>query len=270
MISFLFWNLNKLPLQRRVARMASTYEVDVLMLAECAVDPADVLAEINAACAKPYRLPRSYGTKIRIFTRLPAGALVDEFTDPLGGLTIRKLRVGKSPSLLLAVVHFPSRVHWDRDDQTLEAMVLADDIARAEDQSGHRRTILVGDLNMNPFDPGVAGSTALHAVMTRDVARREEREVRGRPYRLFYNPMWGCYGDQTHGPPGSYYLRASKPLNYYWNIYDQVLVRPEIMDRLKTLRILDNDGRDSLLTQHGLPGGAEGSDHLPIFFQLDL
>jgi hypothetical protein len=121
---------------------------------------------------------------------------------------------------------------------------------------------------MNPFDPGVAG--ALHAVSSRAVARRGGHEIRGQWFPLFYNPMWGCFGDRTEGPPGSYYLHASKPLNYYWNLYDQVLLRPGLMDLLQEVRVLEDDGQTSLLTRHGLPDGSAGSDHLPVLFRLDL
>jgi hypothetical protein len=270
MVSFLFWNLFRRPLQDRVARLVSTHDIDVLMLAECATDPSDMLAVLNGTEGKTYVLPESLGKKIHIFTRYSPSSLLDEFNDPMGGLTIRQLKVGEPPGLVLAVVHFPSRADWDKEDQMLESTVLASDIIRIEDKLGHRRTILVGDLNMNPFDPGVAGASALHGVMTRALARRGERTVRGKSYRHFYNPMWGCFGDRTAGPPGTYYLSASKPVNYFWNIYDQVLLRPELIDKLEELKILDTDGSTSLLTCQGLPSKSDGSDHLPIFFRLNL
>jgi hypothetical protein len=250
--------------------MALTHGVDVLMLAECEIDPAEMLAVLNGAGGGTYCFPFSAGSKIRIFTRLPESSLTVAFNDPLERLTIRRLDVGDPPGLLLAAVHFPSRRNWDRHDQTLESTVLATDISRAEDETGHRRTILVGDLNMNPFDPGVVGAQALHAVMTRSLARREKRVVSGRPYWTFYNPMWGCFGDRTDGPPGTYYLPPSKPGNYFWNIYDQVLLRPTLMDMLEELRILDSDGYDSLLTPRGRPRKSDVSDHLPILFRLRL
>ena len=87
---------------------------------------------------------------------------------------------------------------------------------------------------------------------------------------FFYNPMWGCFGDRTPGPPGSFYLGTSKPVNYFWNIYDQVLLRPGLVDALRDLAILDTDGSESLLTKAGLPQTSGGSDHLPLFFQLNL
>jgi hypothetical protein len=129
---------------------------------------------------------------------------------------------------------------------------------------------LVGDLNMNPFDPGVASAHGLHAVMVRSKAAEATREILGEAYRMFYNPMWGCFGDRTAGPPGTFYLSSSKPLNHFWNIYDQVLLRPALADSLAGLDILDSCGGAPLLTRGGLPDRAAASDHLPVLFRLDL
>lgn len=268
--TFLFWNVNRQPLQEQIANLAEAHSVDVVMLAECAIETVPLLAALNRSQAGAYHFPFSLGTKIKIFTRFDAALLVDFFNDPIGGLTIRRLHLGEPGGLLLAVLHYPSKVNWDQADQTLESVILAQDIGREEEKLGNFRTILVGDFNMNPFDPGVIGAQALHAVMTKKLAQREERDVRGRPYRFFYNPMWKFFGDGTEGPPGTYYLHSSKPGQFFWNMYDQVLVRPALADKLVDVKILDSDGRSSLLTQNGLPSDAHGSDHLPLLFQLDL
>ena len=267
MISFLFWNLAKRALLDRVVRIAATFNIDVLILAECAINPLEVVAALNRPTPGAYSFPYSAGEKLRIFIRSPPYAVTDLYNDSLGRLTIRRLELSTGPELLLAAVHFPSKSNWCDVDQALETTAVAAGIVDVEDSRGHRRTVLVGDLNMNPFDKGVVASHALHAVMTRELARREERIVQGRPYRFFYNPMWGCLGDRTHGPPGSYFLASSKPSNLFWNLYDQVLLRPSIMERLDDLTILDTDGRDRLVSHRGRP---TASDHLPLFFRLSL
>jgi len=123
---------------------------------------------------------------------------------------------------------------------------------------------------MNPFDPGMTSSYKLHAVMSRTVARAGQRKVQGKVCRYFYNPMWSCFGDRNPGPPGTYYYAASTPVSYFWHMWDQVLLRPSIMDALMEVRILDSlddDGRGSLLDGNGRP---TLSDHLPILFRLNL
>ncbi|MDR3636768.1 MAG: endonuclease/exonuclease/phosphatase family protein [Isosphaeraceae bacterium] len=267
-ISFLFWNINGRDLGRRVARIAAAHSVDILALAECSMSPDTLVGQLNDQSHGGYCLPKSEGRRIRIVTRQSLSALSDDFNDPIGGLTIRKMRVRGMPDLLLAATHFPSRLHWDGNDQTLEATELAHDIVRAEERNGHQRTILIGDLNMNPFDPGVVGAQALNAVMTKELARRESRVVRGRPFPFFYNPMWGFFGDRTDGPSGSYYFAGAKPTNQYWHIFDQLLIRPGLINHLEEVRILDHDGEKGLLSASGLPDTNDASDHLPILFGL--
>ncbi len=89
---------------------------------------------------------------------------------------------------------------------------------------------------------------------------------------MFYNPMWGLFGDNTPGPAGSYYYRSSTQRVFFWNIFDQVLVRPELVPSFNvgSLAILSSDGSKSLLTNDDLPDTTSASDHLPILFRVEL
>jgi hypothetical protein len=149
------------------------------------------------------------------------------------------------------------------------AIELCRNLERVETRQGHSRSIVAGDLNMNPFETGVMFNHAFNATSTRAVAERETRAVQRVRYSFFYNPMWGCFGDRTPGAAGSFYRSAGEAVNYHWNVYDQVLLRPAVMDGLEEVRILDHDGQESLLTANGIPDSTNGSDHLPLFFRLN-
>ena len=103
-------------------------------------------------------------------------------------------------------------------------------IERAERLLGHDRTVVMGDFNMNPFDPGMVCSSAFHGVMSRMVTQVGSRVVRGQSYKYFYNPMWSLYGDLPTAPPGSFFYSASDHKEYFWHMFDQVLVRPSIQE----------------------------------------
>jgi hypothetical protein len=281
MISILFWNirgnetttweLRASALRTHLARLVSSLGIDVLLLAESGFGSAEVVHTLNETNVGAFCYPDSNSRRVQLFTRLPEAAVIDQFNDSSDGrLTIRRLTTASNNEILLAALHFQSRMAWTVAEQALQATVLQQDLARTEDDVGHQRTLLVGDLNMNPFDLGVVGAQALNAVMTRDLARREARLVAGRAYRFFYNPMWGCFGDRTPGPPGTYFYSAAEPGGYAWNLFDQVLLRPGLMDSLTELRILDRDGRESLLTARGRPRSSEVSDHLPLLVRLEL
>jgi hypothetical protein len=81
--------------------------------------------------------------------------------------------------------------------------------------------------------------------------------------------MWGLLGDQ-HGPGASHYWADAGADSPKWHMLDQTLLRPSLMNRLQTVRILDHDGQASLLTPDGVPSKEHVSDHLPILLSVDL
>jgi hypothetical protein len=170
------------------------------------------------------------------------------------------------------VVHYQSKAGaWDSRDQSHVINRLPRWITKQEAKFGHRRTVLVGDLNMNPFEDGVAGCDGLHAVMTRDIARSGGRTIDAVHRPFFYNPMWQFFGDRPGAPPGTHYFDGGgKPINFFWNMYDQVMVRPDLMDQLREVKILEMIGTTPLRQANGRPAAAVGSDHLPLFFVLEL
>jgi hypothetical protein len=147
---------------------------------------------------------------------------------------------------------------------------LARAITEAERKVGHQRTLLVGDLNMNPFEPGIVAASGLNATMDRRIAERRERTIAGRQYLFFYNPMWSLLGDASPGPPGTYYRNQTEHVAYFWHMFDQVLLRPALLPVFENadLKVLDTDGTTSFLRGIGIPNEDVASDHLPLLFRL--
>ena len=270
MTTFLFWNLNKKRIERVVADLVQMHEVDVLILTECG-SPADAL-QVRLNQGKVQRLERSYGVckEILILTRFSA-----KFIEPIfesQRVTIRHLTLPRKPSLLLAAVHQPSKLYWSNASQSFECQELSSTIRSVEREVGHSRTLLVGDLNMNPFEDGLVAANGLNAAMARMIAERGSRTVQGKPYPFFYNPMWSHFGDGIEGPSGTFYRAGSEQITLFWNMFDQVLLRPDLLGIFKNedLRILSDCGSKSLLTAAGRPDTKGASDHLPLLFRLDL
>lgn len=134
------------------------------------------------------------------------------------------------------------------------------------------RTILIDDLNMTPFAPGMIDGNVFHSFLTRDLAAQKSgRVVDGEPCRrAFFNPMWQFMTDRGQRPPGTYYWKQTVPDTHYWYTLDQVLVRPELADKLLHVEIVETDGNRSLLTRGGIPDSVNASDHLPVLAILDL
>jgi len=271
MLTFLFWNLKKRPLQENIRRLVSLHKIDVLMFAEFSVEPDLLLRSLKRKGISGFCHAPGACRKMEIFTRFPA-----KFISPVyenDRLTIRHLCLKDITDILVAVGHFPSKTYQSDMSQAFECSELSREIRQAEQEIGHSRTILVGDFNMNPFEDGIVSAGGFNAVMTRGIAERKFRTVQNRKYPFFYNPMWGLFGDASPGrPPGTYYHSGSEHRNFFWNMFDQVLIRPDLTDsfRDEELRILGSDGHASFMTPYGIPNGRTLSDHLPILFRLRL
>ena len=265
-INFLFWNTYRSPLEARIARLVQKHDVDVVMLVEPGTE-AEATLEALAPHGE-FKLVSDELSPIPVYSRLSSTRFITRLND--ARWQILSVEVRDRLPLLLSVAHLPSKVNGNDIDQLNASIELSADLKASELALSHDRTILVGDLNMNPFELGVAMNQGLNATSTQAVASWESRIVLRREYPLFYNPMWGAFGDRTPGPPGSYYRAAGQAVNYAWNVYDQVLLRPSVMAALEDVRLLDSDGEQTLLTENGLPDKTSGSDHLPLYFRLDL
>jgi hypothetical protein len=256
-----------------VVELVRQESIDILLLAEAHTSADDLVRLLN------HGTTTVLATFTAPFVRCNAISMVMRFLadfakpihESLGRFTIQELRLPARPPFLLVAAHMPSKRNARVEAQTFEAERLASDIEQAESKVGHRRTVLVGDFNMNPFEPGMAMAGALHGVMTRSIAERGERTVGRKQYPFFYNPMWSRFGDANPGPAGTYYY-GKEQLTHFWNMFDQVLIRPELLAHFDSdrLRIVDRIGSHSLTTLRGTPNSSVASDHLPIVFELNL
>lgn len=251
-----------------LSRLVRDFNIDVLMLAENTLGITDVLCELNTFDAADFHYNTGLCERIDIFSKFTQALIKPKFESK--HITIRHLKPPTTRDLLLVIVHLSSKLHQSSESQAFEMTEMAKDIIRMEGKVGHKRTVLVGDLNMNPFETGLVTASGLNATMTRKIAEKKERTVNARSFPFFYNPMWSLLGDGSDGPPGSYYYWQSEQVAYFWHIYDQVLLRPDVLPMFQNdkLRIIDRVGDISLLNKNGIPD-KKISDHLPVLFQLN-
>ncbi|MCX6045087.1 MAG: hypothetical protein NT075_08235 [Chloroflexi bacterium] len=270
MTNFLFWNLHGNPIHEIISRLAHQHQIDVIILAECRISPATLLKALNPLGSADYFYAPIFGCeKLEFYTRFSSGYLLP--IEESARMSIRHLNLPGIIDTLVAAIHFNDKRNWSDDSQMMAIGNFARTINDVEDRIGHKRTILVGDFNMNPFETGMVSTMGLHATMDRRIAQRVERTVQKETYTYFYNPMWSLLGDASPGAPGTYYYNNSEPRTYFWNMFDQVLIRPELLDRFNntSLKIIDQTGDVKFLNEKGQPNSAI-SDHLPILFKLEL
>ena len=242
MITFLFWNMKQTKRLDILSRLVREFNIDVLMLAENILGVADVLCELNTSEAADFHYNMGQCERIDIFSKFTLAQVTPIHESK--HITICHLKPPTTCDLLLAAVHLSSKLHQSSESQAFEIPEIARDIIRMEEKIGHQRTVLVGDLNMNPFETGLVAASGFNATMVRKIAEKQNRTVNGKSFPFFYNPMWSLLGDASDGPPASYYYPKSEQVAYFWHMFDQVLLRPAVLPMFQndTLKIIDRVG----------------------------
>lgn len=269
MLSVLFWNLMGRRIEALCANLVLRHDVDILVLAECQ-HPAAMLRTLNRIPGGRtfHRHQTVNKNRLALFSRFPR----IEFTEveSTQRYSVHALITGSCDELLIASVHATSGLRVSEVEQDEELRALRTRIAEIEDTRGHTRTLLIGDLNADPFDRRVQAATGLHAEKTRSIAGQASRRVQGVTYRFFYNPMWRFLGQQPPAAAGTYYRRKAEHATRFWHLFDQALLRPSLLPYFADahVSILTSDGTTSFQKADGTPDRKVASDHFPIMINL--
>jgi hypothetical protein len=183
-----------------------------------------------------------------------------------------KIKTSNGSILNMVACHFPSKKNWSNEGQAMECANLSNTINEVEKKTRSEKTVLIGDLNMNPFENGVMAANGLNAIQDKEyVIKNRNRVVNERRYGFFYNPMWQFFGDYNH-PFGTYYKRVAEPVSVEWNIFDQVLLKPDLLSYFAkdSVKIISKIGMYNIFNFQNRPYKSYYSDHFPIFLNLNI
>ena len=171
---------------------------------------------------------------------------------------------------VLCCVHLNSQLYSDSSERReIDIQQVIDDILQIEKKLNTKDTIIVGDFNLNPYDSSCVSARYFHGIPIYLESIRESRTIAGKEFYMFYNPMWNFLGDFKE-PYGTYYHHSANTIETYWNIFDQVIIRPALRKRFvdNSLQILTETSTISLLDGNKHPNH-DISDHLPITFEIE-
>lgn len=268
MINIAFWNLHKNEkIVSILEEFIVEYDCDIVVLAESdGIDLGNFCNLLSLKGKDFFEIPQISCHRISVIAE-------KSFKD------ISIIRDGKyhtimnikffSKEFLLTALHLRSKLHSSEKEQSASARNIIAHIEDSEKEVQHKNTIIVGDFNANPFESVCIDADCFHGIPNAQISKKNKRTVESKEYEMFYNPMWNFFGDKTV-PSGTYHYNNSQIQNYYWNIFDQVMFRPQMLKHvdLNSLKIITNVGDNSLLNRNGIPNKEKYSDHLPIFFIL--
>jgi len=268
-VKFLFWNTNKKKINDATCHIASEKNVDLLFLAEYEDNPSDLLLQLNATRTMFHYITGIANNKIHLFSKF--GPSLIRISHEERGLIIWELTLPNIFQWILCGIHSRSKLHSSPQEQFQDSMIYSQSIRRAENQLGHDSTIVFGDFNQNPFEQGLINAQAYNAVMSRTVAEKARRRFRNDSYPFFYNPSWSKFGDLTPGPPGSYYYSKGAVDEIYWNLFDQIIMRPNMIPKFRhsSMEYITETRQIKISKESGAPNAKHFSDHFPLYFEFD-
>jgi len=269
-----FWNIHKKELSDILVEFVNERQIDILILAET----------YGNTVLEFIKKQKLYNSK-RIFNHVSNGK-IDLLSIYSRSNFTKENEIIKSPrwesflieipttiKLNLFCIHFHSKVNWSEDSLALECVNLAQDIKAIEAKSGNSNTILIGDFNMNPYESGLVAANGLHALpdLNHISKKANGRIIDGIEYKYLYNPMWNFFGNNSK-PFGTYYYREPGHVSKEWNIYDQIIFRPNLSKLIKNndIKIVDSIGGKSLVSNLNRPNRSSYSDHLPILLKIKI
>ncbi len=265
MLRTVLWNTNRQPVAPLCQKLASDTGANILILLEAAESVAAFLDQLNSDGQGRWHHSPGNCERVTIFTAFSPNFVHLEEEGP--HFTMRRIALPRNSDILLVAVHLRSKLHQSEKSQPYEAVSVMKTIRALESRLGHKRTVLAGDFNMDPFEDGMLSTMGFHSFASRGTVSEGSRRVMGEDFDYFHNPMWGLFSDGQHRPHGTYRYWSSEHVCQEWHLFDQVLVRPTLMHRLPagSLRILQSAGATPLTSARGTPSI---SDHLPLFFEL--
>lgn len=256
----LFWNVNGRKLNDCIVDIVLENKINILALAEYADDKEELKRSFIREKYNIFEL-ENLGARITIFATIQPGS-IERIIDKRH-YTLFRVNYSDVGKVMFGFVHIFSKMAKDENDYFSKIAKMVSVIESKELENDSDYTIIAGDFNMNPFEKGMLAGGALYSFPTIFEARKKKRILDDEEYKMFYNPMWKFFGDSN--PPGTYVTNPTHTYGLYWNLFDQVIYRPCLIDKVENVKIMTKIGENNLIND---AFQIIISDHLPIYFEL--
>ena len=258
-MKILFWNLKKNSNAKWVSEIIRENDIDIALFAEY----ENTSFETVLSNLQHYIQHDGYGAceKITLLCKCTVGAKVRREQSRY---TLYSCTLGDALYNIVGI-HLPAPPSSDSNDRKNVIRDIVHDIAEQEKLEKNRQTIVIGDFNCNPFDEEVIQKDSFNAVLFKSLIKKQEVvRYHDREWRRFYNPIIHFLSEDTNTYGSLYYSSGSAPL--YWNSFDQVLVRKELVDTISSLEYIREINGRSLIKD--VKPNDLISDHLPLLINI--
>lgn len=262
-MKYLFWNTHKnMNINPILCELIVENRISVVVLAEYIASADELIDLLKYSGIHMKQFPAVGCERISIFGKIELDMEPQLQTDHTSIQIINE-------KFIMCCVHLNSQIYTGSDERReIDMDCIVNELLNLENELSTKNTIIVGDFNINPYDRSCINARYFHGIPVYEEAMRGYRVINGKEYHMFYNPMWNFLGDFKE-PYGTYYHRSSEVVTTYWNVYDQVIMRPALRDKFvdDSLKIITETMTTSLLDINKHPNN-NISDHLPIVFEF--
>ena len=259
----LFWNTCQNPnINRVLSELIAENNISLVVLAEYAGEIHELLKSVGEIGINMQKYPTIGCDRIKIVgteLNISPGRQTDYASFQI-----------INDKDIFCCIHLPSQIFGSSEGmREIAIQHIVTDIESTEKEIGTENSIILGDFNANPYDDECLKANQFHAIPYYKETLKGTRTIAGEEFKMFYNPMWKFLGNSKE-PFGTYYYSGNDLKNAFWNIYDQVVIRPSLKARFidSNLQILTKSQSYCLLNKQGYPEKKKISDHLPIIFEI--
>lgn len=258
-MNILYWNIKSCSNIVILKEILLEQDIDHVILSDFKDSPDSLIHEISTL---QYNYIKSVAADTVHFSRWNKDLCNNIYYDRHMNAT--KVNTITGPEIIIIGLHLPSKKNKDENDQYDMSVEYAQRIVTLERQFNNKNIIVIGDFNFNPFEKAMVAHKAFHSVMCENIANEQSRVIDDTEKPFFYNPTWMLYGKNSplHG---TYFYRSAKSVNYFWNLFDQIIMRPSMIPyfQKEKLNIITKTNNYTLLDiDHTVK--IKYSDHLPI------
>ena len=259
---------NKSNINKCISEIVIEKSCDIIFLAEYPTEEVFKLCnEINISSSQNYKPLPSYGGCSHICGLISNRYKTINVLQETDRYAIFKIGTATG-MLLIAAIHNVSKMCSGPIDQLNILQRIRSDLTEQEAKLQSKNSIVVGDFNINPFEEISVSPYSLFAIPYKEELKTTTAVRQSTVMEKFFNPSWKFLSNQK-APYASYYYNSSKSDNYYWNMFDQVIVRPQLVNAfdMDSFSII-TESKTCQLMLNGKPNKNNFSDHLPIFFNI--
>lgn len=254
-MKILFWNLSGNANEKWVKDTINEHDVDIALFAEYQSTSFEHVLSI----LEDYTQYDGYGGCEKI-TLLCKKSVLTRVRREQNRYTLYSCTVNNN-TYNIAGIHLPSAPSSNSNDRKNTIRDIVQDILEQENTTKNRSTIVIGDFNCNPFDEEIIQKDSFNAVLFKQLINKSEIiRYQNKNYRRFYNPIIHYLSEDTQLYGSYYYSSGIAPL--YWNSFDQILVRKELVERVDYLYYIRTINGKALINE--TKPNNKISDHLPL------